>query len=200
MIIKSAEFAISAVSPAQYPSSGQPEIALVGRSNVGKSSLINRFLNRKNLARTSSQPGKTQTLNFYRINEAWYFVDLPGYGYAKAPKSLQSGWAKFINDYLHKRFELSGIIMIVDIRHAPSKDDVSMFEWLEQSGLPFLLVATKADKIARGQWDKHKRMIAQGLKNSPVDLPVVIFSAVSGIGSAEVEAWVEERLRRPLVE
>lgn len=194
MIIKSAEFTVSAVSSAQYPPPGQPEIALVGRSNVGKSSFINRFLNRKNLARTSSQPGKTQTINFYHINEAWYFVDLPGYGYAKASKSLQSGWARFINDYLHKRSELSGIIMIVDMRHPPSPDDVSMFKWLEQSGLPFLLVATKSDKITRGQWDKHKKIIAQGLKNSPVDLPVVVFSAQSGAGLEEVEAWVEERL------
>lgn len=195
MIIKSAEFTISAVVPAQYPALGQPEIALVGRSNVGKSSLINKFLRRKNLARTSSQPGKTQTLNFYHINEAWFFVDLPGYGYARTSKSVQAGWAGFINDYLHKRFGLTGIIMIVDLRHPPSKDDVSMFQWLEQSDLPFLLVATKADKIARGQWGKHLQMIARGLKNSPVALPVVAFSAESGAGLEEVEAWVEERIR-----
>jgi len=195
MKIFSAEFTISAVSAAQYPASQQPEIALVGRSNVGKSSLINKFLNRRNLARTSSQPGKTQTLNFYHINDAWYFVDLPGYGYAKAPKHLQSGWARFINDYLLKRPQLVGVIMIVDMRHPPSKDDVSMFEWLEQSNLPFIIVATKSDKIPRGQWPKHKKIIAQGLKTSSVDLPAVIFSAQTGVGLEEVAAWVEERIR-----
>lgn len=196
MKIISAEYLISAVSPKQYPLEQRPEIALAGRSNVGKSSLINRFLNRKNLARTSSQPGKTRALNFYLINDSWYFVDLPGYGYARVSKEMRSEWARFINDYLEKRQQLAGIIQIIDIRHAPTKDDAAMFSWLEQSGLPFMIVATKADKIPRSQWPKQQKTIAQGLKASSVDLPVVVFSAQTGVGLEEISAWVEERLRR----
>ncbi|MCR4441058.1 MAG: ribosome biogenesis GTP-binding protein YihA/YsxC [Peptococcaceae bacterium] len=194
MKITKAEFAACAVNPSQYPAGGQPEIALVGRSNVGKSSLINKFLNRKNLARTSSQPGKTQTINFYRINDSWYFVDLPGYGYARVSKELKLSWARFINDYLEKRPQLAGIIMIVDIRHPPSGDDVRMFVWLEHSGLPFIIVATKADKVPRGRWAAHRQAVARGLKPDGVELPVVIFSAQTGYGMEELAAWVEQRV------
>lgn len=194
MKITKAEYIISAVSPAQYPDSDEPEIALVGRSNVGKSSLINKFLNRKDLARTSSQPGKTRAINFYHINDAWYFVDLPGYGYAKVSKEIRATWGKFINKYLNTRPQLAGIVMLVDIRHLPSENDVAMFEWLEQCGIPFIIVATKADKIPRGNWLKNIKAIAQKLKPAAVDLPVVAASVVKGTGMDEFTAWIEERL------
>ncbi|PKM89367.1 MAG: YihA family ribosome biogenesis GTP-binding protein [Firmicutes bacterium HGW-Firmicutes-12] len=195
MKITNAEYIISAVSPKQYPDADEPEIALVGRSNVGKSSLINKFLKRRNLARTSGQPGKTRALNFYHINDAWYFVDLPGYGYAKISKEIRNTWGKFINEYLTKRPQLVGIVMTVDIRHVPSEDDVTMFGWLEQCGVPFIIIATKADKIPRGHWPRNKKAIAQKLKPSSVDLPVIVASALDGMGIDEFTVWVEERLR-----
>lgn len=194
MKITAAEYSISAVSPAQYPLANEPEIALLGRSNVGKSSLINRFLQRKNLARTSSQPGKTRTLNFYHINKSWYFVDLPGYGYARVSKAERAAWGKFINKYLYSRPQLAGLVLCVDIRHPPSADDADMFGWLEQCGVPFIIIATKADKIPRGQWHINKKNIAQGLKPAAYDLPVVVASAETGQGLEEFNAWVEERL------
>jgi len=194
MKINKAEFVASAATPSQYPAGSAPEIALVGRSNVGKSSLINKFVNRKNLARTSSQPGKTQTINFYRINDQWCFADLPGYGYARVSKETKSAWARLINDYLGNRPQLAGIIMIVDLRHPPSADDASMFVWLEQSGLPFIIVATKADKVPRGRWAAHRQAVARGLKPAGVELPVVIFSAQTGCGLEELAAWVEQRV------
>ncbi len=193
MIIKQAEYTVSAVKSSQYPQEGEKEIALVGRSNVGKSSLINKIINRRGLARTSSQPGKTRTLNFYHINDAWYFVDLPGYGYAKVSKSMQESWAKFINDYLAKREELVGIIMIIDIRHPPTKDDMTMYNWVKQSGLPYLLVATKADKIARGKWLKNRKIIQEKLAMDQ-DASLVCFSATSGQGVEEVKSWLQNNL------
>lgn len=193
MKITKAEFITSAVKPQQYPIGPLPEIALAGRSNVGKSSLINKFINRKALARTSSSPGKTQTLNFYYINEAWYFVDLPGYGYAKVSKDLKTSWGKFIEDYLTSRSQLMGIIQILDIRHPPSKDDVEMFQWLRYRGLPYLLVITKADKIARGHWKKNKDIILRELGTK--DLPhVVLFSAETGEGLEQLHQWVDTLL------
>jgi len=151
MKIRTAEYLVSAVNSQQYPQSSKPEIALVGRSNVGKSSFINKFINRRGLARTSSVPGKTQTINFYLINEAWFFVDLPGYGFAKVSKGTRAFWGRFIEEYLSKRPHLVGIIQLVDIRHVPSADDIIMQEWLVESGIPFLVVATKADKIAKSK-------------------------------------------------
>lgn len=193
MRIIKAEFTASAVNPEQYPQKSEGEIALVGRSNVGKSSLINKFVNRKGMAHTSSQPGKTQTLNFYHINDSWYFVDLPGYGYARVSKAAKSTWAKFINEYLLKRAQLAGIMQIVDLRHPPSRDDVDMYEWLTQSGIPFLLVATKADKISRGQWPLHKRIILSHL-GAPPEQELLVFSAQTGVGLEELASWVEKCL------
>ncbi len=195
MKITTAEFTISAVSPQQYPASFAPEIALVGRSNVGKSSLINKFLNRKGLARTSSQPGKTQTLNFYCINKSWYFVDLPGYGYARVSKELKARWGKFIEEYLKKRRQLVGVIQIIDIRHPPTKDDITMYKWLVHYQLPTLIVATKADKISRGQWLDHVKTIKTELKLEP-QVPLIVFSAETGTGLEELHQWVEERIGR----
>jgi len=182
---------ISAVSKKQYPAEGLPEIALAGRSNVGKSSLINKTINRKNLARTSGKPGKTQTLNFYRINEEFFFVDLPGYGFAKVSQKVKDQWAKFIEEYLSEREELKGVIQIVDLRHPPTQDDVIMYEWLQHFQLPTLVVTTKADKISRGQWQKHLKQIKEKLKLAK-DQPVVIFSAETGQGVEEVQEWVEK--------
>lgn len=194
MIIKNAEFIISAVSPKQYPDDHLPQIALAGRSNVGKSSLINKFINRKNLARTSSKPGKTQTLNFYRINnDQFYFVDLPGYGFARVSQSVKTEWGKFIDRYLSGCREVRGVIQIVDIRHAPSKDDVSMYEWLMSKNLPTLVVATKADKISKGQWLKQLKLLKTTMNTVPGQ-EILIFSAETGQGLAELNQWVENKI------
>jgi len=191
VIIKSSQFVISAVSKKQYPNEGLPEIALAGRSNVGKASLINKVINRKNLARTSGRPGKTQALNFYRINEEFFFVDLPGYGFAKVSQKIKEQWAKFIEEYLKGRKELRGVIQVVDIRHEPTNDDLTMYEWLQFYQLPTLIVATKADKISRGQWQKHTKQIKEKLK-LPSSQPLVIFSAETGQGVEEVQEWIEK--------
>lgn len=195
MKIIKAEFVISAVSPKQYPLTAQPEIALAGRSNVGKSSLINKFLNRKALARTSSQPGKTQTLNFYQINEAWYFVDLPGYGYAKVSKAQQGRWAVFIEQYLSSRPQLAGIIQLVDIRHPPTADDLVMAEWIMNSGLPQLVVATKADKISKSRWPARRDAIKKGLGLGESS-ELIVFSSETGVGLTELTSWVEALIHR----
>ena len=193
MIIRKAEIFATAVRPAQYPAAGLPEIALAGRSNVGKSSLINAFLNRKNLARTSSTPGKTQTINFYGINGAWFFVDLPGYGYANASKGDRARWGKFIETYLNGRRELAGMIQLVDLRHPPMDSDKAMTEWLLHYNMPVLVAGTKADKVSRGQWARQVKQIRQGLALTE-KTPVIAFSAVTGLGKEELGAWLEERV------
>lgn len=191
MIIKNAEFVISAVGPKQYPTDNLPEIALAGRSNVGKSSMINKFINRKNLARTSSKPGKTQTLNYYKINnDQFYFVDLPGYGFAQVSQSEKEKWAKFIDAYLTKRETLCGVIQLVDLRHPPSKDDINMYEWLMHMHKDVLIVATKCDKISKGQWLKHIKQVREGLKADKAQ-QIIAFSAETGQGVDEVHQWVE---------
>lgn len=192
MIIRKAEYVCSAVKAEQYPTDSLPEIALAGRSNVGKSSLINRFLLRRNLARTGNTPGKTRTLNFYRINEAWYFVDLPGYGYAKVPQTVKAQWGGMMGNYFRKRENLSAVIQIVDIRHEPSAEDKSLHEWLRTAGVPVLVVATKADKVARGQWLKHLKLIAQALAIE--EWQALPFSAESGAGVDDLHAAIEEIL------
>ena len=149
MIVKNPQFEISAVSEKQYPKSGLPEIVLVGKSNVGKSSFINTMINRKKLARTSSEPGKTRQLNFYNIDNSFYFVDLPGYGYSKMSKQEQSKVGDFIEYYLKHRQEISLIIFLVDIRHNPSSNDFLMYDYVIRSGLPCVIIANKADKIAK---------------------------------------------------
>lgn len=192
MIVKNAEFVISAVGPKQYPDDHLPEIALAGRSNVGKSSLINKFINRKNLARTSSKPGKTQTLNYYRINgNQFYFVDLPGYGFAQVSQSVKEKWGHFIEAYLVKRENLCGVIQLVDLRHPPSKDDIAMYDWLMQLHKEVLVVATKCDKVSKGQWQKHIKQVREGLK-ADKSQQIVVFSAENGQGLEELHAWVEK--------
>jgi GTP-binding protein len=193
MIIRKADIFALATGRAQYPTNGWPEIALAGRSNVGKSSLINTFLGRRNLARTSSTPGKTRTINFYAINDGWFFVDLPGYGYAKASKTDRAQWGKFIEAYLTGRRELAGMIQLIDIRHPPMDSDKTMAEWLRHYGLPMLVVCTKADKLSRGQWPKQVKQIRQGLALSE-QASAIAFSALTGLGKEELEAWVEARI------
>ncbi len=148
MLVKNPNFEISAVSSNQYPKSGLPEIVLVGKSNVGKSSFVNTMINRKKLARTSSEPGKTRQINFYNIDDIFYFVDLPGYGFSKMSKKEQDQVGKFIENYLFNRNEISLIIFLIDIRHTPTANDKLMYNYIISSGLPFIILANKADKIA----------------------------------------------------
>jgi GTP-binding protein len=189
MKISSSEFIISAVGPKQYPETGLPEVALVGRSNVGKSSLINCFLNRNNFARTSSRPGKTGQLNYYLINNAFYFVDLPGYGFAQVSKDVKAQWGKMIEAYLNNRREIRAVIQLVDMRHPPSADDETMHNWLMSKNIPTLVVATKADKISRGQWQKHLKAIKEGLDLPGIDV-ILPFSAETREGRDELHELV----------
>lgn len=174
MKIKSAEIVISAVSPKQYPHDNLPEFAMVGRSNVGKSSTINTLLNRKSLARVSQSPGKTRTINFYLINKEFYLVDLPGYGYAKVSKDDRAAWGKIIETYLISRKNLKEVVLLVDVRHEPSADDVLMYDWIKHFGFGRIVIATKLDKINRSQHSKHFKMIRDKLKMGPEDelLPI----------------------------
>lgn len=185
MKVNQSEFIISAVRPEQYPDDGLPEIALAGRSNVGKSSLINRMINRKNLARTSATPGKTQQLNYYKINQDLYFVDFPGYGYAKVSKEQRFAWGKMMEKYLLQRDELKLVMQMVDMRHEPSKDDKMMNEWLRHHGLPLVVVATKMDKIPKTRRAKHIKVIKEALGLRPGDL-FVPFSSEEGLGKEEL--------------
>ncbi|MBY2477003.1 ribosome biogenesis GTP-binding protein YihA/YsxC [Clostridioides difficile] len=164
MKIRSSEITMSAVNKSQYPAEGIPEIALAGRSNVGKSSIINTLLNRRNFARTSQTPGKTRTINFYLINNEFYFVDLPGYGYAKIAKSEKEKWGGIMERYLESRQELCSILLLVDIRHEPTADDKLMYEWIKHFGYNCVVIATKADKISRGQYQKHISIIRKKLQ------------------------------------
>lgn len=194
MIIKKAEYTVSAVKPAQYPEGNLPEIALVGRSNVGKSSLINKLLNRKNLARTSSKPGKTRTINFYLINELFYFVDLPGYGYAQVSKEMKSQWGEMIETYLSTRSTLKGIIQLMDFRHLPTANDLLMWDWLMHYDLPTIPVLTKIDKLSKNRWLKQEREVRQKL-NLPSDRKLILFSSESGFGKDEVWSFVKSLLK-----
>lgn len=192
MKVNNAEFIISAVGPDQYPIDGLPEIALAGRSNVGKSSLINRMINRKNLARTSSTPGKTQHMNYYRINEdAMYFVDFPGYGYAKVSKTQRVIWGKMVEKYLAERDTLKLVLLVVDLRHSPTSDDQMMYDWLKHYDLPVCVVATKADKIPKTRWPKHIKNMKQELGVLPGD-HFIPFSSEMGLGKDELWGLIDE--------
>ena len=169
MIIKKAELEAVAVKPSQYPDDNLTEIAFAGRSNVGKSSLLNLLTNRKSLARVSGNPGKTRTINFYRINDSFRIVDLPGYGYAKASKSMTEGWGEMMEKYLQNRQCLKVVAQLVDIRHAPSKQDIQMYEYLRYYGLDGLVIMTKADKVSRNELAKNTAMIRKALDLGPDD-------------------------------
>ena len=193
MIIKKSDLDTVAVKLSQYPSQDLKEIAFAGRSNVGKSSLLNLLTGRKKLARVSGSPGKTRTINFYIVNDEFRIVDLPGYGYAKVSKSMSEGWGEMMETYLEGRPNLLKVIQLVDIRHAPSKQDVEMYEYLRHFGLDGIVVATKADKISRNQLQKHIKMIRQTLKLSPED-KVIPVSALKKTGYEELLNEMEKLL------
>lgn len=190
MKVSKAELVISAVSSKQYPQDALPEIVLAGRSNVGKSSFINKMVGRKNLARTSSKPGKTQTLNFYQINDLFRFVDVPGYGFARVSKAEREKWGKFIEEYFLTRENLRLAVLIIDIRHRPTADDRLMYDWLCHHQIPTLIVATKMDKIARGKVDKHVKEIRDTLSLDKT--PIIPFSAETGQGKDQVWKHITE--------
>jgi GTP-binding protein len=167
MIIHTAEFIKSATNQEHYPEDSLPEIVLAGRSNVGKSSFINSLLKRKNIAHTSGKPGKTQTLNFYLVNDDFYFVDVPGYGYARVSKESRSAFATMIEEYLLHRKQLKLVIMLVDFRHTPSPDDIQMYQFLSSYGIPCIIVGTKVDKISKNQRKKHEKDIIKTLGCDP---------------------------------
>ncbi len=190
MIIKNPQFEISAVRPAQYPKNDLPQIVLVGKSNVGKSSFINTMINRKSLARTSNTPGKTRQINFYNIDNNFYFVDLPGYGYSKLSKEEQVNMGRFIEDYLEKCQNISLIVLLLDIRHNPTADDVHMLNYIKKTNLPFMLVANKADKIAVTKVDNELNKIKEFLGISFTTL--LPFSAERKIYSEAVWDEIEK--------
>ena len=193
MKVTKAEIVISAVAEAQYPDDNLPEIVLLGRSNVGKSTFVNTLIERRSLARTSSQPGKTQTMNFYRINDLFHFVDMPGYGYAKASKTEREKWGKMIEKYLRNRENVAMIFQLIDSRHDPSEDDLLMYEWLVYYGLNPMIIGTKADKISKTNQKKSINRIAK-LLNLRSSREVILFSAETKLGKEEVWEHIEKVL------
>ena len=185
MIIKSASLDVVCGVTSVLPESDMPEIAFAGKSNVGKSSLINSLMNRKSLARTSSQPGKTQTINYYNVNKQIFLVDLPGYGYAKASKSEKEQWGKMVDRYLHSSSALEAVFLLVDIRHAPSENDKMLQQWIVSNGYEPIIIATKLDKIKRSQIAKQTKLIRTGL-HLPADTRMIPFSATSRQGREEI--------------
>jgi len=187
MIIRSAKFICSAVTPEHYPPADLPEVAFAGRSNVGKSSLINKILNRKKLVRTSKTPGRTQLLNFFEINEIYRFVDLPGYGYAKVPAEVQKRWRPMVETYLTSRSNMRGMVLLLDIRREPSKEDLNLWHWLQTKSIEVVKVTTKADKLSRNKRNKQIAAIAKTLGCKKEEL--IEFSAITGEGRHEI--WKE---------
>ena len=193
MKINNVEFTTSAVRRSQYPEGKKPEFLLVGRSNVGKSSFINTLINRKNLARTSSIPGKTQTLNFYLINECFYFVDVPGYGFARVSKKLKNKFGEMIEDYLKERNNLKMVFMIIDFRHKPTEDDILMYDYMKYYNIPVTIIATKSDKVSKNNYDKNLKIIKETFLLSADD-KVIIFSSLKKTGKNEVYEIIEKEL------
>ena len=193
MIIKSAELETVCGITSTLPETEMPEIAFAGKSNVGKSSLINGLLNRKSLARTSSQPGKTQTINYYNINHDLYFVDLPGYGYAQVSVETRAKWGKMVERYLHTSKQLRLVFLLIDIRHEPSENDCIMYDWIVKNGYEPVIIATKLDKIKRSQIQKNLKIIRQ--KIHPVEGTIIIpFSAQTKQGKEEILQLIEDRI------
>lgn len=190
MIIKTAELETVCGITSKLPENTDPEFAFAGKSNVGKSSLINALMNRKSLARTSAQPGKTQTINYYHINDAFYYVDLPGYGYAKVSVEVKAKWGKMIEDYLHQSKMLKTVFLLIDIRHEPSANDRTMYDWILHQGYQPIIIATKLDKINRSQIQKHLKMLRTGLGAGP-DLRLIPFSATTKQGREEIWQYME---------
>ena len=195
MIVKNPKFEISAVKESQYPKNGLPEIILVGKSNVGKSSFVNTMINRKSLARTSSEPGKTRQLNFYNIDNLFYFVDLPGYGYSKMSKQEQIKVGEFIEHYLANRKEICLIIFLVDIRHNPTSNDFLMYDYVIRSGLPCIIVTNKADKIAKTKVNDYAKNIQKQL-NPIGDINTLPFSSERKIYSEDIWNVIEKYINK----
>ncbi|RMF87004.1 MAG: YihA family ribosome biogenesis GTP-binding protein [Nitrospinota bacterium] len=199
MRITSAEFLQTAVSPRQYPPPLRPEIAFLGRSNVGKSSLINTLVQRRNLVKTSATPGKTRQINFFLVNQDLVFVDLPGYGYARVAPSVRKQWRPMIETYLQKREALVGVVHILDFRHPPTPDDLQLREWLLHTRIPTITVATKVDKVGRAQRHHQEQLLKKVLAGTD-DFPLLLFSARTGEGRAalwrEIQRLVAEAEER----
>lgn len=191
MIIKKVDLETVCGVTSKLPANTQPEFAFAGKSNVGKSSLINALMNRKSYARTSAQPGKTQTINFYHINDALYYVDLPGYGYARANEEVKAKWGKMIENYLHKSPMLKCVFLLIDIRHEPSENDRLMHSWIQNQGYRPVIIATKLDKLKRSQVAKHVKMVRTGLGMEPEDL-LIPFSAETKQGREEIWDFIEK--------
>lgn len=194
MKVLDAKLVISAVSQKQYPHDHLPEIALAGRSNVGKSSFINKLIQRKSLARTSSKPGKTQTLNFYQINETFYFVDVPGYGYAKISKSERKKWGKMMEEYFETREHLKAAVLVVDSRHKPSQDDIQMYNYLKHYEHPVIIIATKIDKISKTKRHKYLKQVETTLEMYEHDT-LIPFSSETGEGKDKAWSVIKSYLR-----
>lgn len=193
MIIKSVNLETVCGITSQLPENHLPEVAFAGKSNVGKSSLINALMNRKSYARISAQPGKTQTINYYNINEELYYVDLPGYGYAKVTESVKEKWGRMIENYLQTSRQLRMVFLLVDIRHKPSKNDIMMYDWILHNGYHPVIIATKLDKLKRSQVAKHIKEIRTELQMDK-DTPVFPFSALSKQGREEIWDFIEEKV------
>ena len=193
MVIKSVNLETVCGVTSTLPVNDKPEFAFAGKSNVGKSSLINALMNRKAYARTSAQPGKTQTINFYNINDALYYVDLPGYGYAKVSQTEKEKWGKMIERYLHKSKQIRQVFLLVDIRHEPGANDKQMYEWIVYNGYRPVIIATKLDKINRSQIQKHVKMIRTGLGMQKDDI-LIPFSAETKQGREEIWALIEQKM------
>lgn len=191
MVIKSVELETVCGITSKLPDNELSEIAFAGKSNVGKSSLINALINRKKLARTSSAPGKTQTINFYNINKELYFVDLPGYGYAKVAKEIKEKWGRMIENYLQSSKQLKIIFLLIDIRHDPSMNDKNMYEWILYNGYHPVIIATKADKLKRSQLQKHVKAIKTGLELDS-ETKIIPFSAETKQGKEEIWELIEQ--------
>lgn len=195
MVIKNVRLETVIGVTSKIPQNEMPEIAFAGKSNVGKSSLINALMNRKSLARTSSLPGKTQTINFYNINEALYFVDLPGYGYAKVSQQEKEKWGKMVERYLHQSKVLKAVFLLIDIRHDPSANDKTMYEWILSNGFHPIIIATKADKINRSQLQKQVKAVRQGL-GVDKDTTVIPFSSQTKQGRDEIYAVIDRLMEQ----
>ena len=193
MVIKSVNLETVCGITSTLPENSLPEIAFAGKSNVGKSSLINGLMNRKNYARTSAQPGKTQTINFYNINNELYFVDLPGYGYANASVEVKAKWGKMIERYLHTSKQLKAVFLLIDIRHEPSTNDVQMYQWIIEQGFIPVIIATKLDKIKRSQVAKQIKLIKTPLSMGP-ESTILPYSALSKQGREEIYEYIESLL------
>ncbi|MDP4093117.1 MAG: ribosome biogenesis GTP-binding protein YihA/YsxC [Bacillota bacterium] len=193
MIVNNAKYELTAVRPEQYPAGSMPEVAFAGRSNVGKSSIINTLTNRKNIARVGATPGKTKEINFYNIEEKLYFVDLPGYGYAKVSKEKKASWNEVIETYLYTRKQLQFIILLVDIRHAPSEDDKAMYEWMKSHNIPYVIVAAKADKITKSQINVRLKEI-KAVLGVPEGIEPIPFSSETRQGKDQVWGRIDQAL------